>query len=102
MKFLHLLLVFMTLIPGRIFKPNQAVPFKVLMISCYPDGTPDPCNHSTINGIDLLSTQDGWAVGDNGLILHWNGSTWFPVTNPFESIMLAVDMDSETSGLAVG
>jgi hypothetical protein len=26
-----------------------------------------------------FSPSDGWAVGENGTILRWNGVAWFPV-----------------------
>jgi hypothetical protein len=26
--------------------------------------------------VDFVSSEDGWAVGANGLILHWNGADW--------------------------
>ncbi len=29
-----------------------------------------------LNGISMLSYEDGWAVGANRTFSHWNGSTW--------------------------
>jgi hypothetical protein len=47
--------------------------------------TPTPDPRSELDGIDMLSSTDGWAVGSAGsdpLILHWNGAAWFWVRVP--------------------
>ncbi len=33
-------------------------------------------NADNLRGIHMLSPTDGWAVGDNGVILHWDGLNW--------------------------
>jgi Tfp pilus assembly protein PilX len=33
-----------------------------------------------LNGISMLSYDDGWAVGANRTFVRWNGSTWTPQT----------------------
>lgn len=33
-----------------------------------------------LNSISMVSYADGWAVGEKGEFIHWNGSTWTPVT----------------------
>lgn len=54
------------------------------------------------NGIDLLSSLDGWAVGNKGLIEHWNGESWQSVESPTTLDLQKVVMLSPTSGWAVG
>lgn len=31
---------------------------------------------NNLNGLVMLSAKDGWAVGDGGIILHYQGSSW--------------------------
>ena len=31
--------------------------------------------------VTMVSSTDGWAVGDGGTILHWNGSAWASVAS---------------------
>jgi hypothetical protein len=35
-----------------------------------------------LNDVSVLSSSDAWAVGDSATVLHWNGTTWTPVTIP--------------------
>lgn len=35
-----------------------------------------------LHGVDAVAADDVWAVGDNGTIVHWNGSAWSPRTAP--------------------
>jgi hypothetical protein len=32
----------------------------------------------------MVSSAEGWVVGDNGLILFWNGYDWIPVESPVD------------------
>jgi len=54
-----------------------------------------------LHAIDLVSTDDGWAVGDYGTILHWDGQAWSPVASPTEASLHDVDMVSATDGWIV-
>jgi hypothetical protein len=42
---------------------------------------PNPATAS-LNAVALASTVDGWAVGDAGTSLHWNGTAWTAVPTP--------------------
>jgi len=56
-------------------------------------------------GIRLLSPTDGWLVGTESLIAHWDGITWRPVTGepfPLDPTLRALSMISFTEGWAVG
>jgi photosystem II stability/assembly factor-like uncharacterized protein len=55
-----------------------------------------------LSGISMLSSNDGWAVGNNGTILHWNGNIWSKVVSPTSFDLFSVDMLSATNGWAVG
>ncbi len=50
----------------------------------------------------MVSPTDGWAVGDNGTIIHWDGYAWSTVPSPTTQTLNAVSMVSATDGWAVG
>ena len=54
-------------------------------------------NH--LNAVAMVSIVDGWAMGDDGTILHWNGSNWKVVTSPTISRLNAVAMLSPVDGI---
>ena len=65
--------------------------------------------HSEINppghhlqDVWALTATDAWAVGDDGLILHYNGTVWSIVPAPHGDRINAIHMLSATSGWAVG
>jgi hypothetical protein len=35
-----------------------------------------------LNAVSVLSASDAWAVGNSATVLHWNGTSWAPVTIP--------------------
>jgi hypothetical protein len=35
-----------------------------------------------LHAVRVLSSSDAWAVGDRATVLHWNGTSWAPVTIP--------------------
>lgn len=53
-----------------------------------------------LSAVSADSATDAWAVGD-GLIEHWNGSTWRPVAHPAGSLSSVVTV-SPTDAWAVG
>jgi len=56
-----------------------------------------------LSAVDMLSTTDGWAVGEEGTLLHWDGAAWTARGgNPTSEDLRAVDMLSATQGWAVG
>ena len=50
----------------------------------------------------MVSSTDGWAVGDSGIIIRWDGSNWENVTSPTTKHLFSVDMINSTDGWAVG
>ena len=57
---------------------------------------------NTINAIFMLSDTKGWAVGDNGTILKYDGNQWILESSPTSNNLRSIYMLSETSGWAVG
>lgn len=35
-----------------------------------------------LSSVFMLNANDGWAVGEGGGIIHWNGTDWNNVTSP--------------------
>ena len=50
----------------------------------------------------MPSSTEGWAVGWNGVIIKWDGSSWSSVASPTTSSLLSVYMISSDEGWAVG
>jgi len=61
--------------------------------TCSPDGWcwqyPTPCG-DTLHALWGASPDDGWAAGDSGHILHWDGDDWTPVSSGTGSNLLAL------------
>ncbi len=55
-----------------------------------------------LNAISGTAAGDVWAVGDGGLVLHHDGSTWGPVTNPATDRLLSVYARSPTEVYVAG
>ncbi len=55
-----------------------------------------------LNGIDMVSKSDGWIVGGNGLILHFDGNNWSPTISPTTGYLYRIQMLSSTTGWAAG
>jgi hypothetical protein len=54
------------------------------------------------NDVDMVSTDDGWAVGFLGQIAHWNGANWLEFTSPVTTSLNSISMLSTTDGWIVG
>jgi len=50
----------------------------------------------------MVSADDGWAVGEGGTIIRWNGTEWSLVTSPTTLPLYSLFMVSEDEGWAVG
>lgn len=62
---------------------------------------------SRLQSLSVLSSSDAWAVGDTAkVLLHWNGTSWIPVTIPGQSGgstgLYGVDAVSPSNVWAVG
>ncbi|MCK4328561.1 hypothetical protein KAX02_01840 [candidate division WOR-3 bacterium] len=49
-----------------------------------------------------LSENNAWAVGEAGVIIHWNGSDWSTVESPTEAHLSSIYFVSPNDGWAVG
>lgn len=56
----------------------------------------------TLHALDLLSPQEGWAVGASGRVLRWQAGTWTTVAVPTDLDLFGVWAVSPTSAWAVG
>jgi hypothetical protein len=67
-----------------------------------PPGGP---GNTSLNDVVAIATDDVWAVGYAGIILHWNGTSWAEVSNPGEgdgNELTGVDAISSNDVWAVG
>ena len=57
-----------------------------------------------LNSVHMLSASDGFAVGDGGVIIRWNGSTWTALTSPVATPndLRGVWLSSTSDGWAIG
>ncbi len=53
-----------------------------------------------LNAATFVSSSDGWAVGNSGTILRWNGTSWSTVVSPTAQNLQAVDCLSATNCFA--
>ena len=61
-----------------------------------------PASGPTLHAVSFVDATHGWAVGDNGTIEAYNGSTWSPQTSGTTENLLAVTFADATHGWAVG
>ena len=54
----------------------------------------------TGDGLDMVSSSDGWSVGSG--ISHWDGADWTAFTSPITTTLNAVSMVSASDGWIVG
>jgi len=53
--------------------------------------------------VKMLSNNDGWLVGEKGIIARWNGTTWTQIAaSPTANDLRAVDLRTASDGWAVG
>ena len=62
-----------------------------------------PCRCAkAIRAIAMVSATDGWAAGDQGTMLHYDGQAWKPVAIPQTTVAFtAISMASSTQGWAI-
>lgn len=61
----------------------------------YPGGT-------TLRGISMLSSTDGFAVGDSGVIIRGGANSWSSQSSPVTSLLRDVEARSGSFAIAVG
>ena len=55
-----------------------------------------------LTSVVMLSSDDGWIVGEDGMILHYTGSDWTSIDSSTTKILYGLAMVSATEGWAVG
>jgi photosystem II stability/assembly factor-like uncharacterized protein len=55
-----------------------------------------------LNSVFMVSSSEGWAVGDEGTIIRWNGADWSNSTSPTDMALISVFMVGSDDGWAVG
>ena len=66
-----------------------------------------PPTSSNLNSLVILSPTDGWAVGDAGTILHFDGASWSPIPSGTTLNLYGISfglpsMPNPSAGFAVG
>lgn len=90
--------------------PHPARPQKALVEQYSPGkwqqatsfSGPSSAASFSLYGIAMVSAQEGWAVGSNGLIVHAFNGTWTQVFSPTSQTLKSIAMLSPTEGWAVG
>lgn len=54
-----------------------------------------------LNDIEMISENDGWIVGENGIILHWDGNSWKVMQSPTDESIFDVDFVDANDGWMV-
>lgn len=61
-----------------------------------------PAGTGALRSVFMLSSTDGWIVGDTGTIPHYTGGRWVQVNSPVTTDLSSVFMSSESEGWAAG
>ena len=56
----------------------------------------------TLNSVFAISSNEAWAVGFNGVIIKWDGTSWNNVASPTGSWLQSVDFVNSNDGWIVG
>ncbi len=80
--FLALSLLTLALIAPVIGGSQSGTPGELPDWRCHGDTNANPCAFASPRAIVMTSGNDGWAVGEGGLIMRWNGTTWSPIPSP--------------------
>lgn len=62
----------------------------------------EPSVAHVLYSVFMVSSSEGWAVGDGGAIYHYTAGAWTPFTSPVPTTLRSVYMISPTEGWAVG
>lgn len=93
-----------------VFSDNLAVPHDSAALggiilhrsSAVPNWTSVHTTSEVLYGVAAVSSNEAWAVGNNGTILHYDGGLWRSVTSPVAAHLKEIVMLSATEGWIVG
>jgi photosystem II stability/assembly factor-like uncharacterized protein len=63
---------------------------------------PSGQNIFSLNSVAMLSPQEGWAVGDEGVMLHYVNGVWKRAASPTSQRFWLVTFVSASEGWAIG
>ena len=61
---------------------------------------PSPTN-AYLQSVNMVNATDGWAVGFDGTIIHWDGINWKKIDSPTNANLKAIDMVNSNEGWAI-
>ncbi len=70
-----------------------------------PTPTAGPRQWVKLRDIEMLSSDEGWAVGEagkRGVVLRYENDRWQEVPNPTEGALYSISMATPDDGWAVG
>jgi hypothetical protein len=70
-----------TLLVLRTPTPAPSPTFSPFEWACMEDGSPDPC-HRALLDVSMRTVDDGWIVGERGIILRWDGAHLVRMKSP--------------------
>lgn len=74
---------------------------KAALWRCYSEG--GPACYTNLTSVAMISSNEGWAVGDSAIILHYVNGEWQRVSGPAKGRNLqSISMISSDDGWAVG
>jgi len=77
------LILFVTILILSLAIPiNNTVQFHSITDSCSGWFLVASPTTFTLRAISIVSSTEGWAIGQDGVILHWDGSKWSQVASP--------------------
>lgn len=95
-------LIFATLFLCLLFTVGTSVRINAHMVNSGIEPMSFDWTSADLRSVFMLDASDGWAVGQGGTILHWNGVAWETIESPTGSWLASVHMVDADDGWAVG
>jgi hypothetical protein len=92
--------------PASFEQSHQQIPASPLAPygtwECYNPDSLYTCQVPYLMDADFVSESDGWLVGWDGALAHWDGIRWTTVPSPATDRITALDMLTASDAWAVG
>jgi len=95
-------LVFVTLVVAVVLFLNPACSLALGTQTEDPEKLWNSPTTSTLYSVFMVSSNDGWAVGENGATIHWDGASWSDFESPTNHTLRSVYMINSFEGWAMG